>query len=220
MGVFSRFKDIVNANINSILDKAEDPEKMINLMMHEMEDTLVELKSSCASKMAEKAKIEREKVFFEEKVASWESRAKLAVEKGRDSLAREALQEKQKCFSELDYLTKDWEHLVRIVDESRSEIAQLEEKLEQVRQKNRQLVQRGRHAQEKKKARESMRQASSASAMDRFDRMESNIERMEAEADLYGKGTGSSDIEDQFADLEKNDSVEEELAALKKSMKK
>ncbi|MBN2625488.1 MAG: phage shock protein PspA [Spirochaetales bacterium] len=219
MGVFTRFKDIVNANINAILDKAEDPEKMINLMMREMEDTLVELKSSCASKMAERAKVEREKGFFEEKTASWDSRAKLAVEKGRDDLAREALQEKQKCTDELEYLTKDWEHLNNIVDESRSEISQLEEKLEQVRQKHRQLIQRGRHAQEKKRARESMRQASSTAAMDRFDRMENQIERMEAEADLYGN-RGSNDIESRFADLEKNDSVEEELAALKKSMKK
>ncbi len=219
MGVFTRFKDIVNANINAILDKAEDPEKMINLMMREMEDTLVELKSSCASKMAEKAKIEREKVFFEEKTASWESRAKLAVEKGRDDLAREALQEKQKCGDELEYLTKDWEHLTAIVDESRAEIGQLEDKLEQVRQKHRQLIQRGRHAQEKKMARESMRQASSTAAMDRFDRMENQIERMEAEADLYGSRKGA-DIESRFADLEKNESVEEELAALKKSMKK
>ncbi|MDC7224154.1 MAG: PspA/IM30 family protein [Spirochaetales bacterium] len=218
MGVFTRFKDIVNANINAILDKAEDPEKMINLMIREMEDTLVEMKSSCASKMAEKAKIDREKKFFEEKVTGWESRARLAVEKARDDLAREAIQEKQRCLDELSYLTKDWEHLGSIVEEARSEISQLEEKLEQVRQKHRQLVQRGRHAEEKKKARESIRQASSSSAMDRFDKMESRIERMEAEADLYGHK--NSDIESQFADLEKNDSVEEELAALKKSLKK
>lgn len=217
MGVFTRFKDIVNANINSILDKAEDPEKMINLMIREMEDTLVELKSSCASKMAEKAKIEREKTFFEEKVENWEKRAKLAVEKGRDNLAREALQEKQKCQGELEYLTNDWNHLDKIVDEARQEITQLEEKLEQVRLKHRQLVQRGRHAQETKKARESVKRASSHSAMERFDRMESSIERMEAEADLAG---ASSNIESQFEDLEKSDSVEEELEALKKSMKK
>jgi phage shock protein A len=217
MGVFTRFKDIVNANINSILDKAEDPEKMINLMMREMEDTLIELKSSCASKMAEKAKIEREKVFFEEKVTNWDNRAKLAVEKGRDNLAREALQEKKKCTDELAFLTKDYNHLDTMVDESRKEITQLEEKLEQVRQKHRQLLQRGRHAQEKQRVRATMQQATSSSAMERFDMMENRIEQMEAEADLYEV---KPDIESQFADLEKSDSVEEELAALKKSVKK
>jgi phage shock protein A len=218
MGVFTRFKDIVNANINSILDKAEDPEKMISLMMREMEDTLVELKSSCASKMADKAKLEREKNFYEDKAKGWQSRAKLAVEKGRDELAREALQEKQKCLDELEYLTKDWNHLSGIVEESRSEISQLEEKLEQVRQKHRQLLQRGRHAQEKKKARESMQQASSTSAMERFDIMESRIEQMEAEADLYGQK--NSDVESKFVNLENDDSVEQELAELKKSLNK
>lgn len=217
MGVFTRFKDIVNANINSILDKAEDPEKMINLMIREMEDTLVELKSSCASKMAQKAKMEREKSFFGEKIESWESRAKLAVEKGRDNLAREALQEKQKCSDELEFLTKDWTHIDTMVAESRSEISQLEEKLEQVRQKHRQLIQRGRHAQEKKMARETVQQATSHSAMERFDMMEDRIEQMEAEAELYGK---TSSMESEFADLEKSESVEEELEALKKSMKK
>jgi phage shock protein A len=97
MGVFTRFKDIINANINSMLDKAENPEKMIRLMMQEMEDTLIDLKSSCAAKMAGKTKTLRELKDAEARVQRWQSRAELAISKKRDDLAREALIEKQKA---------------------------------------------------------------------------------------------------------------------------
>ena len=99
MGIFTRFTDIVSSNINSMLDKAEDPEKMIKLMIHEMEDTLIELKSSCAGVIAGRKKIERKFEAMKGKATLWSQRAALAVEKGRDDLAREALMEKRR-FSE------------------------------------------------------------------------------------------------------------------------
>ena len=107
MGVFSRFLDIVNANINSLLDKAEDPEKMIKLMMQEMEDTLIELKSSCAAKMASRAKSERTYNNALAAVERWQQRAELAIAKGRDDLAREALLEKTRVSGALDELAAD-----------------------------------------------------------------------------------------------------------------
>ncbi len=219
MGVFTRFKDIIGANINSLLDKAEDPEKMIRLMMQEMEDTMVELKTSCSEKIAIGKSLEREKEGLLDLLKRWDGRAKLAVETGKDDLAREALREKNNCTGQLDYLDKEVAHLEGIVTESKQHIIQLEEKLEQVSQKHRLLIQRGIHAQDKKRAKETMYYASGAEAMRRFDEMEGRIERMEAEADLAGSTTSrESELEREFSRMESSSEVEDELAALKKKM--
>jgi phage shock protein A len=217
MGVFTRFKDIVSANINSILDKAEDPEKMIRLMMQEMEDTMVDLKANCSEKMGVLKTIERERAKLDEVLQRWEGRAKLAVSSGKDDLAREALLEKQRCRDELEALNKEKLHLESIIEESREQIRLLAEKLEQVSQKHRLLVQRGIHAQEKRRVRENLYQASGAEAMRRFDEMESRIERMEAEADMAGDVFKSRERE--FSRMESEGKVEEELEALKRRMK-
>ena len=217
MGVFTRFKDIVGANINALLDKAEDPEKMIRLMMQEMEDTMVDLKSSCAEKIASLNALERERENVKELLIRWEGRAKLAVESGRDDLAREALMEKKSCTGDLEYLEKEGVHLNGIIDECKANIAQLEEKLEQVSQKHRLLIQRGIHAQEKRRAKETIHHASGNDAMRRFDEMETRINRMEAEADLAGS-VRNTDTEWEFQKMEKSSEVEEELEALKKRM--
>ncbi|HKL58366.1 MAG TPA: PspA/IM30 family protein, partial [Sphaerochaeta sp.] len=129
MGVFSRFLDIVNANINSLLDKAEDPEKMIKLMMQEMEYTLIELKSSCASKMASRAKTERTYKEQQSAVSRWQSRAELAISKGREDLAREALLEKKKALDAMEALASDLKVFDETIKVSKDEINQIEDKL-------------------------------------------------------------------------------------------
>ena len=91
MGIFTRVRDIINANLNAMLDKAEDPEKLAKLMIREMEDTLVEIKASCAGSMAKKKRIERELQGVQERAREWRDRAQLAISKGREDLAREAL---------------------------------------------------------------------------------------------------------------------------------
>ena len=219
MGVFTRFKDIIGANINSILDKAEDPEKMIRLMMQEMEDTMVELKSSCSEKIASLTAMGREKDNLLNLLKRWDARAKLAVETGKDELAREALHEKKNCSNQLEFIGKEMAHVQGIIDESKLHITQLEEKLEQVSQKHRLLIQRGIHAQDKKRAKETMYYASGADAMRRFDEMENRIERMEAEADLAGSTTSrESELEREFGKMERSNDIEDELAALKKKV--
>ena len=90
MGIFTRFRDIISSNINAMLDKAEDPEKLISLMIREMEDTLVEIKASCAGVMANKKKLQRQMSEAQARSENWEQKAALAVTKGRDDLAREA----------------------------------------------------------------------------------------------------------------------------------
>jgi phage shock protein A len=221
MSIFSRFRDIVNSNINDLLDKVEDPEKMIRLMIQEMEDTLVELKSSCAGKMASRAEVVREKEFHEQKLERWDGRARLALEKNREDLAREALLEKKNCLNQIDLLGKDIEHFEKLIDECKSNILQLEQKLEEVRQKHKLLLQRSRHAAETKQARSAIRQASGSDAYVRFNELEKKVERMEAEAEVSGLGASSSSgIEHEFDKLESESEIDEELEALKQSMKK
>ena len=217
MGVFSRLGDIINSNINAMLDKAEDPEKMIRLMIQEMEDTLVDLKSSCAAKMATRAEMERDKEAMLAKVARWDERAVLAIERKRDDLAKEALLEKKQCNKQLEFAEKDLEHYAQLISECKNNIAQLEQKLEEVTLKHKMLVQRGIHAKEKKRARSMVSSAGGAQAMMRFNELENRIERMEADADLSGSA-GGSNLEREFSKLESDNAVEAELEALKKSM--
>ncbi|MCF7940875.1 MAG: phage shock protein PspA [Spirochaetia bacterium] len=214
MGVFTRFKDIVNANINSMLDKAENPEKMIRLMMQEMEDTLIDLKSSCAAKMAGKAKAERELREIESRVSRWQNRAELALSKQREDLAREALIEKKKAEKESEGLADDILQYSKLIEECKANIIQLEEKLQSVRQKHKILVQRSVHAQEQKKTRETISQANGEASFKRFSELEGRIERMEAEASMADFGA-SGTVEDEFSKLETSDDIEDELNQLK-----
>ncbi len=214
MGIFTRFRDIVSSNINAMLDRAEDPEKMIKLMIREMEDTLIELKSSCAGVIAGRKKIERRLAEVEERKNLWEQRAELAVNKGRDDLAREALLEKRR-FSELaETLPKEAAEHDGLIEQYQDDIRELENKLQSAKEKKRILIQRHRKAQNKKRAQEDIRRMDSSETMARFEHLESRIERMEAEADMvnYGK---QENIEDEFDELKSDEEIEKELAKLK-----
>jgi len=215
MGVFSRMGDIINSNINAMLDKAEDPEKMIRLMIQEMEDTLVDLKSSCAAKMAARSEMERDCNELTERIERWGTRAILAVEKKRDDLAKEALLEKKQYQSQLEFAQNDLEGYNRLIEECRINIGQLETKLEDVTQRHKMLIQRGIHAAEKKKARNLVSNATGARAMMRFGELESRIEKIEADADLAGN---TKDLEKQFSKLESDGLIEKELEDLKKTL--
>lgn len=214
MGIFTRFRDIVSANINAMLDGAEDPEKMIRLMIREMEDTLIELKSSCAGVMASRKKVERRLDEVVSRESLWADRAGLAVDRGRDDLAREALIEKRR-FSELAAaLQKEVSDHTALIEQYQADMAELERKLAGAKEKKRILVQRHRHASGKKRAQEDIRRAGSAETMARFDDMESRIERMEAEADLVNPSREPS-LEEEFDDLAKDDDIENQLARIK-----
>ncbi len=217
MGIFSRFRDIVSSNLNSMLEKAEDPEKLIKLMIQEMEDTLVELKASCASAMANRTRVNRARNTASKNVTKWEGKARLAVEKGREDLAREALVEKRTCQDELDHREREIAHFDELVDQYQKDITQLEEKLEAARNKHRILVQRHIHASHRKVAQHKIRKADSSDAFFRFEQFESRIDRMEADADLVNYR--GADLEDEFSKLETDEQIEKELASLKESMK-
>ncbi len=216
MGVFSRFMDIVNANINALLDKAEDPEKMIKLMMQEMEDTLIELKSSCAAKIASKTKLDRNREELANKAARWMNRAELALEKGHEDLAREALVEKRKAVDDLDRLTEDSQRYEEMIRKSKEDIGKLEDKLANLRQKHQSIVERAARAREEQAANETIRKASDAQTFSRFEHMEQQVDRMEA---ATGMNRPKPDLESRFADLEALDDIEAELEQLRKQKK-
>lgn len=218
MGIFRRGKDIINSNINAMLDKAEDPEKMIKLMMQEMEETLIDLKSSIASKMAARTQAQKDLKTLVGRVKRWTERSEMAVEKGRDDLAKEALVEKKKANDDLQAVQRDIDHLTQIIDETKNNILTLEEKLQTVVQKHKILIQRAVHAKEKKEVNQTIRHATGAEAMVRFNEFENKIERMEAEAEMTT--AGKSDLESEFVQMESGKDVEAELAELKKSMSK
>ena len=216
MGIFTRFRDIVGSNINSMLDRAEDPEKLIRLMIQEMEDTLIELKAACAGVMAQSKKVERQRQTLEKRVVYWEEKAGLAVAKGRDDLARQALLEKRSHARRAESLAHEMAEHEALLAQYQDDIRQLEEKLKTAREKERLLVQRHIHAVRKKRAQEEMRRLDSADAIYKFEELEQRIEHMEAEADLVNFGRRPT-LQDELERLAVDEDIESELKALKAS---
>lgn len=214
MGIFTRFRDIVSSNINSMLDSAEDPEKMIKMMIREMEDTLVELKASCASVIAERKKLERRLDELLSHQQLWAERATLAVNKGRDDLAREALVEKRRFSEVADSLETEISDHSAIIGQYQDDIRELEHKLAGAKEKKRVLVQRHRQANGKKRAQQEIRRMDSAESMARFESLERRIDQMEAEAEMVNFGKPPT-LDEEFEDLKADEEIESELEKLK-----
>ena len=219
MGIFTRVRDIISANLNAMLDKAEDPEKLIRLMIKEMEDTLVEIKASCAGAMAAKKKIQRDCTTVETRVTLWDEKAQLAVDRDREDLAREALVEKRRYAERAASLRKELAECEGLVNQYQEDLAQLEDKLGAVREKQRLLVQRHIHAHKRKRAQDELRRLDSSDAFIRFEQFENRIERMESEADLVNPIRQHS-LDEEFARLEGDEDIEKELEALKVAVTK
>lgn len=214
MGIFTRMRDIVSSNINAMLDRAEDPEKLIRLMIQEMEDTLVEIKASCAGAMAEGSKLQRRLDQVRAHAREWERKARLAVDKGREDLAREALLEKRRHAQQAEQLQVQRAETEAVVDQYQDDIMQLETKLDQVREKQRVLIQRHIHARQQMRAQQDIRRAGAAEVMMRFEKFQQRVERMEAEAELVNPGFKST-LDSELGALESDDEIERELQALK-----
>jgi len=219
MGIFTRFRDIISSNINAMLDKAEDPEKLISLMIQEMEDTLIEIKASCAAAMATSKRTQRQMDEAQSRSRNWEEKAGLAVSKGRDDLAREALLEKRRYADRVYSFEKELQEMNALIQQYQDDIKQLEEKLRGAREKQRLLVQRHVHALKKRRAQEEIRRMDSTGAVIKFEEFENRIERMEAEADLVNFGRKPT-LEAKFEELLVDDEIEKELQTLKSSLRK
>jgi phage shock protein A len=213
MGVFSRLSDIINSNINSMLDKAEDPEKIARLIIQEMEDTLVEVRAAAARAMADKKQAERDIVTLTGRRDDWASKAELAVEKGREDLARGALAAKQRCEREIEGLHQTLKAIDEISLRRQDDLEKLQAKLDEAKTKLRALVIRREAAEHRIAMRSRMEVNRIDNSMERYARMERKVDEMEAYADLINVGDRS--LEAQFQDLAAEESIEKELAAIK-----
>ena len=219
MGIFTRLRDIISSNVNAMLDKAEDPEKMVRLMIQEMEDTLVEIKASCAGAMATRQRVQRQLDEANTRAEQWAGKAELAVNKGREDLAREALLERRRYRDRVASLEAERAQCEALVEQYQNDVAQLEDKLATVREKQRVLVERHIHARSKKRAQTDIRRAETSDAFLRFQRFQSRIDHMEAEVDLVNFAR-KPPLDDEFSCLETDEEIENELTELKKSVEK
>ena len=215
MGLFSRLGDIINSNINAMLDGAENPEKIARLIIQEMEDTLVEVRTSAARAMADKKEMDREIEYFTRVRDDWEKKAGVAIDKGREDLARGALTAKQKAETEVERR----KHAVNAAEEAfekhQSDLSKLQAKLDEAKAKHRALMMRRETAEQRIRMRSQTYDGKVDDALARYAHIERKVDEMEAYADTI-RGS-EPDLEAEFAALERDESVERELEALKKS---
>jgi len=214
MGIFSRFTDIVNANLNSILDKAEDPEKLVRLMIQEMEDTLVEVRSTAARGIADRKEITRSLSGSDLEVRDWQAKAELALDKNREDLAKAALAEKARVAAAADALRNQHKALGDSLDKLNDDIVRLEEKLVDAKTRQQAIVARQRTASRRLDARKRLHSARIDDALIRFDQFERRIDDIEANVESYDLG-GKKNLKDEFSELETEDAVAKELRELK-----
>ena len=217
MGIFSRFTDIVNSNINALLDKAEDPEKMVRLIIQEMEDTLVEVRSASAKTLANKKEIANQIAKHESDANDWEAKAELALSKDREDLARAALQEKKKSAEAADALSKELAIVDEQISKLQDEIGQLQEKLADAKSRQKAIIMRQKTASSRLEVKKTLDSSKVDNAMGRFEQYERKIDDLESQVEAYD--LGKKTLQDEFAELEASDKVEDELAALKAKVK-
>jgi phage shock protein A len=213
MGIFSRFSDIINSNLNALLDKAEDPEKMVRLIIQEMEDTLVEVRSTSAKTIAEKKEQQRLVARFEAEVQEWQAKAELALSKDREDLARAALVERQKAADQVAAVNHEISLLDAHVTKLQDEVAQLQEKLADAKARQKSMLLRQQTVASRLEVKKTLDSNRLNDAMFKFERYEQKIDSLEAQVESYD--LGKKTLRDEFAELAAQDKIDAELAALK-----
>ena len=217
MGIFSRMSDIVNSNINSLLDSAEDPEKMIRLIIQEMEDTLVEVRSSSARVLADRKTAERKLLRITQEVTDWEEKAKLAISKGREDLARAALQEKRAIEEELELSSAELRSADDHIDQLNDEVSQLQQKLSDAKAKQKAILIRSQTVHSRIAVKRQIHRTQLDEAFNKFDKFERKMDNLEGDLEAMDLGREGG-LAAEIDDLRDDDALNEELAALKRSM--
>ena len=217
MSVFSRMSTIFKANVNDALIKAEDPEKVLNQITIEMNEQLVDTKQKVAAAIADEKRLQRQYQETAEQAKGWEEKATIAVEKERDDLAREALARRNEAQQLADEYKIQWDKQRQAVDQLKEHLRSLELKIGEAGRKKQLLIARQKRANAQKQIHETMAGMKDSGAFDTFDRMEQKVGDMEARADAAAEMADfeRDPLEDEFAALEKNDNVDDDLAALK-----
>ena len=216
MGIFSRLSDIINSNINSLLDKAEDPEKMIRMVIQEMEETLVEVRSTSARIIADKKELVRRNNKLAKQADDWQQKAELALSKDRDDLAKAALLEKSAINEVIELVQEDMQKLDDSLNKLSSEIEQLQSKLNDARARQKAILMRHKATQSRQTVNTKLHSASIDEALNKFDHYEKKIEVMESE--IEANEIGNKSIAAEFAALEKEGKIEDELKDLKNKL--
>jgi phage shock protein A len=213
MGIFSRITDIINSNLNSILDKAEDPEKMVRLIIQEMEEALVEVRSTSARAIADRKELTRRQGWLRGEVREWERKAEVAISKGRDDLARGALMERNKASETCELLDRDLEILDDTLSKLSGDIAALQAKIKDAKARQNAIILRGKAAQSRLGARRRLADHSIDDAMQRFETYERKMDDLEGQIESYDMGQKT--LADEIAELETNERIDRELEELK-----
>ena len=215
MGIFSRTRDIIAANVTDLLDKAEDPAKMIRMIIMEMEETLVEVRASAARTIADQKELRRQITKLEGVQASWLEKAELALSKDREDLAKAALVEKQKATDLSGQLQDEINLLDESLKASEGDIGKLQGKLREARARQNSIVTRLESANNRTRMREMYAGTKVDEAFARFDILERRVDYAEGRADAAGMGAAPKSLEEEIAELQSSDKVDAELAALK-----
>ena len=220
MGIFSRTRDIVAANFADLLDKAEDPAKMIRMIILEMEETLVEVRASAARTIADQKEIRRHIMKLDQLQDSWTEKAELALSKDREDLAKAALIERQKAADMADQLKAEVQVLDDALRASEEDIAKLQNKLREARTKQNAVQTRLESANNRYRLREMWNGSKTHDAFSRFDMLERKVDEAEGRAEALGLGASPKTLEEEIAELRTSDRVDAELAALKARLNK
>ena len=220
MGIFSRTRDIIAANFTDLLDKAEDPAKMIRMIILEMEETLVEVRASAARTIADQKEMRRHIAKLDKLQENWTDKAELALSKDREDLAKAALVERQKAADMAEQLQTEIAVLDDALRASEEDIAKLQNKLREARNRQNSIMTRLESATNRVRMREVYAGTKVQDAFSRFDVMERRVDMAEGRADALALGAPQKSLDEEIAELKTSEKVEADLAALKARLAK